>query len=132
MLNPSTATATDDDATISRVVGFSRSWEFGSATVVNLFALRTPHPHELRLADDPVGEANDEIIVATSRTSDQVITAWGNHGSLDNPVTGAPRSEEVQKLLDGAGVSTLCLGRTKLGEPRHPLYLPGSTVPYPA
>jgi hypothetical protein len=127
LLNPSTATASVDDPTISRVVGFSRSWGFGSVDVVNLFAFRTPNPRGLRHIADPVGDGNDETIVATASSSPQVISAWGNHGILENPSTGAPRFLEVQRLLAEAGVHTACLGRTKHGQPRHPLYLTAST-----
>jgi hypothetical protein len=127
LLNPSTATASVDDPTISRVVGFSQSWRFGSVHVVNLFAFRTSHPGGLRHAADPVGEGNDETIVATASSSPRVISAWGNHGSLENPSTGVPRFLEVQWLLAEAGVHTACLGRTKHGQPRHPLYLAAST-----
>ena len=40
MLNPSTADASVDDATIRRVVGFSRKFGAGAAWVVNLFQIQ--------------------------------------------------------------------------------------------
>lgn len=129
MLNPSTATATVDDPTISRVVAFSRRWGYGSAVVVNLFAIRTPNPREVRRAAEPVGPDNDRVILRTASGSDDVIIAWGNHGAWANPVTGLPRCEEVQSLLTRAGVRVAHLGLTKSGQPRHPLHLPASTTP---
>lgn len=129
MLNPSTADSSADDPTISRVVGFSRSWGFGSVSVVNLFAFRTARPSDLALVSDPVGEGNDETILSTATSSPWVMTAWGNHGILENPATGVPRSREVQRLLVDAGISIASLGLTKQGQPRHPLYLPASTPP---
>ena len=132
MLNPSTADATTDDPTISRVVGFSRAWGDGSVTVVNLFALRTPYPVDLRAARRPIGPHNDDILLGEAVRCDRVITAWGNGGRLLNPTTDIPRSREVQELLNDAGLPTMCLGRTILGEPRHPLYLARSTALVPA
>jgi hypothetical protein len=131
MLNPSTADATSDDATICRVVGFSRAWGHGSVSVVNLFALRTPHPRDLRTARRPVGPRNDDILLRTAVESDCVIAAWGNGGHLHNPSTGIPRSREVQGLLHDVGVTTMCLGRTGRGEPRHPLYMARASVLVP-
>lgn len=132
MLNPSTADATTDDPTISRVVGFSRASGHGSVSVVNLFALRTPHPDDLEATRGPVGPHNDDILLREAVGCDRVITAWGNGGRLLNPSTGIPRSREVQELLNDAGVSTMCLGRTGRGEPRHPLYLARATELVPA
>ena len=131
MLNPSTADATSDDPTICRVVGFSRDWGHGSVSVVNLFALRTPHPRDLRTARRPVGPRNDDILVRETVASDIVIVAWGNDGHLHNPSTGIPRSREVQGLLHDVGVTTMCLGRTARGEPRHPLYMAGASALVP-
>ena len=48
MLNPSTATATDDDATIRKLIGFSERLGFSEFTVVNLFAFRTKSPKVLK------------------------------------------------------------------------------------
>jgi hypothetical protein len=131
MLNPSTATAGIDDRTICRVIAFSRRWSFGSATVVNLFALRTRRPGSLAQVDDPVGAANDGMILESGRSTPCVIAAWGNHGSIVNPATGIPRCEEVRGLLTSAGVELTCLAVTDRGQPGHPLYLRKSVAPRP-
>lgn len=132
MLNPSTATQTEDDATIRRVTGFSLRWGFGSVVVVNLFALRSTRPSRLALHPDPVGPANDTSILSAARGADLVVVAWGNHGTTPNPITQAPRHLEVTRLL--ADLGTHCLGVTASRQPRHPLYLPSATtpIPYPA
>lgn len=133
MLNPSTAGAAVDDRTISRVIAFSRSWRYGSAAVVNLFALRSRRPATLAQVDDPVGAANDEMILETVTSIPSVIAAWGNHGSIVNPATGIPRGEEVLRLLTSAGVELNCLALTARGQPGHPLYLRKSVTlaPFP-
>lgn len=129
MLNPSTATATDNDPTINRVVGFSRTWGYGSAAVVNLFALRSSQPAEVAKSSNPVGPYNDEIVRdAVSHTS-AVVVAWGNHGSIANPATGIARDREIEQALDGS--DPICLGKTRWNRPRHPLYLPANTRPVP-
>lgn len=50
-----------------------------------------------------------------------VIAAWGTHGARND------RGVRVAAELAGAGVRLLCLGATKDGHPRHPLYLAGDT-----
>jgi hypothetical protein len=131
MLNPSTATASVDDQTIARVIGFSRSWGYGWATVVNLFAYRARDPATLSRVVDPVGPHNDEVIASASTSTSEVILAWGNHGDLVNPVTGQPRCEEVCRLLTSCGVTPRGLALTSRNQPGHPLYLPRSAKPVP-
>jgi len=127
MLNPSTATESVDDPTTKRVVGFSRLWGFGSAVVVNLFALRSATPTALVEHPDPVGADNDASIERCVATADAVVVAWGNHGVTINPATGTQRHHEIAGLL--SNVSPRCLGVTVQGQPRHPLYVPTCTVP---
>jgi hypothetical protein len=116
MLNPSTADAERDDPTIRRCTGFARTWGFGSMVVVNLFALRSPDPARLRRAREPVGRDNDRHIIEAAGACDVVVLAWGMHGRLRD------RDRAVLDLL--AGQALRCLGQTRAGQPRHPLYLP--------
>ena len=111
MLNPSTADASQDDPTIRRVLGFSRRWGYGWVEVVNLFALRATDPAVLRTARDPVGPLNHAYIAeALHRTSD-VVVAWG------------ARPRRFDCAHRDAYRGAYCLGVTREGEPRHPLYV---------
>ena len=129
MLNPSTASAFRSDPTIIRVIKFSRRWGFGAAEVVNLFALRSPSPTSLRLAHDPVGPGNDAAVAEAVTTGQHVVAAWGNGGSVVNPLTGTCRCDEVKRLLDRRDVEVHCLRLTKSLQPGHPLYVRSDTVP---
>lgn len=49
------------------------------------------------------------------------IAAWGTHGARDG------RGQRVADELRQAGVTLHCLGTTKDGHPKHPLYVAGDT-----
>jgi hypothetical protein len=135
VLNPSRADDLVDDPTIRRCIGFSRRWGCGSLVAVNLFALRTPWTRELGEHPSPVGRANDRHITLSASgggwagwpaaQSGLVIAAWG---SLP---LAQPRGRRVRALLVEAGVPLHCLGVTRDGSPRHPLYAPGRLEPTP-
>lgn len=126
MLNPSAADAAANDPTIRRCIGLARAWGYGALEVVNLFAYRTAYPAELGNAGDPIGPENDRYIRAALVRCAAVIAAWGVHGSLRQ--RGAQVSEMLRAL---AGGTACCLGRTRAGHPRHPLYLSNRIVPQP-
>lgn len=138
MLNPSTATAEQDDPTIRRCVSFARSWGAGGIVVVNLFAYRATDPKTLFDVfyrkqfsgpdgavcyhnGDPVGPENDAAILDAAIGSPAVVAAWGAHGVM------MLRDAHVLDLLWGYGIRPQCLGLTKDGQPRHPLYVSGAT-----
>ncbi len=124
MLNPSTADAVVDDPTIRRCIGFSEGWGFGSLTVVNLFGLRATDPKALLTAPHPVGPENDEAITTAVRGAWVTVAAWGVHGTLRE------RGYAVTNLVtERLGRDLMCLGTTKDGHPRHPLYVKGDTAP---
>lgn len=122
MLNPSTADAKLDDATIRSCVRLSKWRGDGSFEVVNLFALRATDPAELAKHDDPVGPDNDYAIEAAIGRCDLAICAWGAHPMALN------RAEHVRSLLRGRRPAVFCLGKTKAGAPKHPLYIKSGTA----
>jgi hypothetical protein len=116
MLNPSTADERSDDPTIRRCIGFARDWGYGGVEIVNLFALRATDPRELRRAGDPIGRRNDAYLIEAAQRAAAVVIAWGIHGAL--------RSRGAAGLaLLSPRARLLALGWTRVGEPRHPLYL---------
>ncbi|OPY28930.1 MAG: hypothetical protein A4E28_01202 [Methanocella sp. PtaU1.Bin125] len=122
MLNPSTADAETFDPTVRRCFGYARDWGFGSMEVVNLFALRSTYPEQLKKARDPVGPENDDAILQAVLESDLAVAAWGVHGRLYG------RDLAVQRLV--AGIRDLhCIGTTKAGAPLHPLHQPKKLCP---
>lgn len=127
MLNPSTADALQDDPTIRRCIGFAREWGYGGVSVVNLYAFRSTDPRELKRVKDPVGECNLDYI-KDECLGRHVVLAWGAF-ELDCGEY-AHRCDVMARIRLGA-VRIDCLGKTKAGHPKHPLYLPASTERVP-
>lgn len=125
MLNPSTADATDNDATISRCATRAAQLGFGGLWVVNLFAYRSTDRSVLKKVVDPVGPENDRAILEAAAKSKTVVCAWGKDGNLFG------RAREVLGLLGRCGVSTVALAVNADGTPGHPLYLPYQAKPVP-
>lgn len=126
MLNPSTASATTTDPTLTRVVTFTAQAGCGGLAIVNLFALRSVDPRALAHDKDPVGPYNDLFIRRTIReTTGPLIAAWGAQGTLHD------RHTAVLALLQQTGAVPHCYGTTSDTsgyQPRHPLYLRGNTT----
>lgn len=125
MLNPSTATETQNDPTIERCERRARALGFGGFVATNIFAWRDTHPARLRQTSEPVGPANDGSVLQGAAWADMTIAAWGIHGLFCN------RGAEVEALLRGAGHRLHHLGLTKAGLPRHPLYVAYARQPEP-
>ncbi len=121
MLNPNQADATVNDPTIRRCIGFVQDWGYGGLEVVNLFAYRAKSPPLLKHIEDPIGEDNDRYLFSLSDRVDMIILAWGNWGTLRG------RDRAVNKRLSSQK-TIYCLGITKTGQPRHPLYLKRDTL----
>ncbi len=123
MLNPSDADAEKDDPTIRRCMAFARREGAGGIIVANLFAWRTPHSDELRQAGDPFGKDNRKAIEAIAARSIEngipIVCAWGCRGALH---AADETAIDIMRGV-GPGATMKCLGKTKAGHPRHPLYL---------
>lgn len=125
MLNPSSADGRRLDPTLRRCVSFARRWGFGRLEVVNAFALISTDPTVLTVADDPVGPDNDRWIAHVAARSSRVVCAWSSW------VEDLARLPTLLAALRPARGRTVALGYTRLGQPRHPLYLPADLEPVP-
>jgi hypothetical protein len=122
-LNPSTADERRDDRTVSRCVGFARSWGFDVLVMGNLYGFRCTYPSQLTVVRDPVGPRNRVTLRRLVKDADRVICAWGC--SWLNPEAG-----ELAEWVSGQRHSR-CLVLNQDGSPRHPLYVPKTTRPRP-
>lgn len=131
MLNPSTADVTADDPTIRKCIGFAKKWGFAGIEVVNLFALRSSNPTDLRdsaeAGIDPVGPFNNNAIYRAAGEvfigGGSAIAAWG---AWQDELAEA-RVAAVRPLLP----AVRALRITASGSPGHPLYVPYSACPMP-
>lgn len=124
MLNPSTADATLDDPTIRRCRNFAKTWACNGIAVANLYALRATNPADLWKHADPVGPDNDWRLRAIAQEYTDIVCAWGANAKPE-------RVAAVANILTAAGGRLWCLGTTKDGHPRHPLYVRGDQALLP-
>ena len=126
MLNPSTANAEKDDATIRRCISFAALWGYGGLIVTNLYAYRSTEPRKLWSVIDPVGPENEKYLILLAHIAKKVVCAWGANAPLE-------RAEDVRRILlaTRAGLYTpnvlYCVGKTKNGEPKQPVRLAANT-----
>ncbi len=118
-LNPSTADETNDDPTIRRCISFSKAWGCDSFCMTNIFAFRATDPKVMIAEPNPIGDENDDWLVRCARKASIIVAAWGVHGEHMG------RGKVVARMIPGLK----CLGVTKDGYPRHPLYVRGDVVP---
>lgn len=130
-LNPSTADEYQDDPTIRRCKAFAKSFGAGGLIMTNLFAYRATIPKDMKRYARPIGEAghyitacnveflnrNDFHLYVSYLSCLLRVAAWGNDGEF------LQRSKAVCSFLTRLD----CLGQTKSGQPKHPLYLSRSS-----
>lgn len=125
MLNPSTADANIDDRTISRCIGFTRSWGYSALLVGNIFPYRATNPKELASVNR-WGFDNASHLREMCSDSALIVVAWGaNKLVTDLDINIALPRADNRRLK--------CLGLTSSGAPLHPLYQKADTalIDYP-
>lgn len=121
MLNPSTADASIDDPTIRRCMSFAEREGAGGLSVFNLFAYRATDPATLKGLPSAQGPNNPRYLDSAMRYAVKhgvpVVCAWGSARIAQ------PEASALKRRAAVWGVDLVCLGKTKDGSPRHPLYL---------
>ena len=120
-LNPSTADEIKNDPTVAKCIRWAKKWDYDMMWMLNIFAIRSTDPKYLRMVHDPIGNENNKYISKITELTTTVICCWGTGGEF------LQRGRQVFNLLNHECI--LCLGTTKLGHPRHPLYLRNDTRP---
>lgn len=131
-VNPSTADATVDDATVRKWIGFTKRWGGRRFLVGNAFAYRSTDVRALSALSPPnaIGIENDWHLMRMAVDADVIVPCWGNTGKVQRNLR--PRFEFTAGMLRGAGKPIKCFGLTRDGDPLHPLMLSYDTplVPY--
>ena len=128
MLNPSAAGAEHDSRTLRRCMDFTKRWGHSRLVVCNMFAFRATRPQDLRheakrTGGDPIGPENDRVLLEEVERAQQILCAWGSHGSL------LGRDRVVCSRLLASNRVLNCLRVTKKGAPWHPLLVRRDTRP---
>lgn len=124
-VNPSTADAEIDDATVRKWIGFCSRWNKNRFVVANLFAYRATNVRTLAEIDDPLGPENDQYLRDEIKDASLIIPCWGARSKL--PKALHPRIAVVNQMLKDSGKTVMCFGKTPHGDPYHPLMLGYST-----
>jgi hypothetical protein len=124
-LNPSTADEVQDDPTIRRCIDFANQWGYGALCMTNLFGFRATDPADMKAAPDPVGADNVAWLLSVAQQASMVLCAWGTDGIFK----GQGKLVTLELIRAGFEPKLRCLGFTKGGNPKHPLYLAASEQP---
>jgi hypothetical protein len=126
-VNPSTADATLDDATVRKWRGFTMRYGASRFVVGNLFAFRATDVRELAAAPDPIGPENDEHLRYIIGHADLVVPCWGPRAKVPSTLRG--RYDVVEAMMRASGRPIKAFGFAKCGAPLHPLML-GYETPF--
>jgi hypothetical protein len=120
-VNPSTADASLDDQTVKKWIGFTERNGGRGFIAGNPFAYRATDVKELAAVEDPVGRYNPMNLRIVIERADILVPCWGN----TSKVPGYMRHHFPALLVDlfESGKPVKIFGRTKSGDPKHPLML---------
>jgi len=122
-MNPSTADAAVDDPTVKREVGFTQRMGFCHYRKANVMDYRATSPKALLAPGvEACSAINHRIIVVNAGLAARVVLAFG---ALP-PALRFYYAEPLVRELSALGIPLYCLGTTRDGSPRHPLYLASS------
>jgi hypothetical protein len=120
-INPSTADANIDDATVRKWKGFAGIHGGARFIVGNVFAYRSTAVENLALAADPVGPANRSHLLDIADAADILVPCWGSRAKV--PKSLWPHIDHTMELLISTGKPVMIFGLTNSGDPKHPLML---------
>lgn len=117
-LNPSYADDRTDDPTNRRLIALLSGLGYGGYWLVNLLPNVTPYPAQLGQVGKRFSSLNKKAVWQSINQSQVIIFAWGSTGAK------YAHRRQIYEMVQ----QPMCFGVTRLGEPRHPLYLPSYSI----
>lgn len=124
-VNPSTADADTDDATVRKWRGFCRRLGARRFIVGNVFALRATDVREIGRHPHPIGGDWRHHVDQIIAEADVLVPCWGSTDKV--PASLRSHFDTTLGILLTSGKPVKCWGHTASGDPRHPLMLAYST-----
>lgn len=131
-VNPSTADADLDDATVRKWRGFTRLNGGSRFIAGNVFSFRATDVKTLKDCPALQGPEHDRYINEIVAEADVLVPCWGRTQKL--PPELRHECAAMMEMLLAAGKPVLHFGTTKDGDPKHPQMLGYDTqlVPWPS
>lgn len=120
-INPSTADASLDDATVRKWKGFCLRWGASKFIVGNVFSYRSTDVKVLATVEDPFGDAIGDHVTDILTEADILVPCWGNTRKVPPKLQYA--FDVLLDALVSSGKPVMHFGLTKAGDPMHPLML---------
>lgn len=120
-VNPSTADASIDDATVRKWIGFCKRWGASRFIVGNVFAYRSTDVKALAKVSDAFGDDIGDHTTDIINEADILVPCWGNTGKVPPSLQFA--FDVLMDALVSSGKPVLHFGTTNSGDPKHPLML---------
>lgn len=127
-INPSTADASVDDATVRKWIGFVKTWGGSRFIVGNVSPFRATNVRELAKHTNwlHIERENTRHLLSIMSEADVLVPCWGDRKKV-------PRSmhddiDRLMAMLLCSGKSVMTFGLTLGGDPKHPLMLAYSTA----
>lgn len=124
-VNPSTADANTDDATVRKWIGFTKVWGGSRFIIGNVFAYRATDVNALASVGDPFGDDIGDHTTDIISDADILVPCWGNTSKVPPKLQFA--FDVLMDALVSSGKPVMHFGLTKSGDPKHPLMLAYST-----
>lgn len=124
-VNPSTADATVNDATIRKDIGFAKVHGWRKIIKGNVFPFRATKVFELATCSNPLGTDNETYLRAIADEADLLVPCWGNQSKV--PKALRHHFDRTLEILSKTGRPLMHFGLTDSGDPKHPLFLPYDT-----
>lgn len=110
-LNPSTATASDSDHTMTKLATAAKMMGFGGMVLVNLFAIRSKDPSAIDSTDSLKRETNNDYIKQSAQKAEAVFAVWGG--------TGAEYTDRIAEVVELVDKEICVLDLNQDGSPLH-------------